>query len=247
MSRRMASIGFVAREAIGEILSLGEHARYSAQMISSPELENYFFNQAKYIVLPGLLEKKIVFKGRNTPKNSTIFDYNTRQDIRKSAEEFSKFLYDNYWENPLRIIGCSLGGLVARYALQVICEKDYANELVTIATPHQGTYSAKTLSLIVPSCKQILPDSKFLDELNSHPLGRIQRGLSLRADVFDEIVFPFANAIWPSDDTRPIFNERVKGVNGHAKMLYSKEVWQKATEFFGSKNDNYETLTHDWI
>ncbi|MBS3094984.1 hypothetical protein J4474_04925 [Candidatus Pacearchaeota archaeon] len=220
-----------------EISAMGRHLFYNLQPeMDSSELAGYFSRQTKYIVVPGFFERKNVLKTRNIPEGSAIFDYNSKQDNRKSAEQLARFIEDNYWGSPLQAIGYSMGGLVLRYAVQLLGADKYVKSFVTIATPHQGTLSPIILpfSLTTTSCWQMLPGSDFLKELNSAPLGKIEKVLCLRADSLDELVFPLKNAKWPSTN-RKIKNQKVPEVNGHANILSNEKSWGIALDFLNER------------
>lgn len=228
---------------IEEVVAVANHIRHSLDPdTSSPELETFFSRQTRYIIVPGFFERRSVFKGRKIPEGSAIFDYNTKQDNRKSAKELANFIDENYFGTQLQGIGYSMGGLILRYALQILGSSKYVKSFVTIATPHQGTFSPLFIPWLIkyPSCRQMLPGSDFLEELNSAPLGKIERVLCLRADGRDRMIFPQENAEWPSKDKR-IKNKKVLGVNGHANILSNKTSWEKALEFLNKEKVHSET------
>lgn len=66
---------------------------------------------------------------------------------------------------PLELVGFSLGGIVARYYLQRLGGLTRTARLVSVATPHRGTWTAYASSL--PGALQLRPDSPFLRDLNS--------------------------------------------------------------------------------
>lgn len=65
---------------------------------------------------------------------------------------------------PLNFVGFSMGGLICRSYLQQIGGIVRAERLITIATPHQGTWTAYIYNR--PACRQMRPGSRFLAELN---------------------------------------------------------------------------------
>jgi triacylglycerol lipase len=64
----------------------------------------------------------------------------------------------------LNLVGFSMGGLICRYYLQQLVEWERVERLITIATPHQGTWSAYLFDR--PACHQMRPGSRFLERLN---------------------------------------------------------------------------------
>lgn len=74
-------------------------------------------------------------------------------------------------KSPIFIVAHSAGGLVARHYVQVLGGSHYVNGLVTLGTPHQGTWFALlgflTHLILKARCLlQMLPLSPFLTLLN---------------------------------------------------------------------------------
>ncbi len=64
----------------------------------------------------------------------------------------------------LNLIGFSMGGLICRSYLQQCGGVARTERLITVATPHQGTWTAYTYNR--PACVQMRPGSAFLAALN---------------------------------------------------------------------------------
>lgn len=67
-------------------------------------------------------------------------------------------------EQPINLVGFSMGGLICRAYVQKLGGVTRTRRLVTVATPHQGTWTAYTYNR--PACLQMRPGSPFLVELN---------------------------------------------------------------------------------
>lgn len=65
---------------------------------------------------------------------------------------------------PLNLVGFSMGGLICRSYVQQMGGISQTEHLLTIATPHQGTWTAYTYNR--PACIQMRPGSHFLTKLN---------------------------------------------------------------------------------
>ncbi|HUA17568.1 MAG TPA: triacylglycerol lipase [Bryobacteraceae bacterium] len=65
---------------------------------------------------------------------------------------------------PVDLVGFSMGGLVSRYYLQRLGGLERVRRLVTIGTPHYGTWSAYVLGS--PGVRNMRPGSAFLRDLN---------------------------------------------------------------------------------
>ncbi len=84
-----------------------------------------------------------------------------------AAELAEKIEADNAHHNHIVIVAHSMGGLVTRYYLRNLRRTDQVKTVVTLATPHHGTFGAMVLpSQSVPT-SEMLPGSRFLEELNS--------------------------------------------------------------------------------
>ncbi|MEG4985518.1 alpha/beta fold hydrolase [Microcoleus sp. BR0-C5] len=67
-------------------------------------------------------------------------------------------------EQPLDIVGLSMGGLVTRYYLQRLGGINRVQRFIAISSPHSGTWMAYTLW--GKGCVQMRPGSAFLEDLN---------------------------------------------------------------------------------
>jgi triacylglycerol lipase len=61
------------------------------------------------------------------------------------------------------LVGFSMGGLVSRYYLQRIAGPDRVRRFITMASPHNGTHTARLTNS--PGCVQMRPGSEFLRDL----------------------------------------------------------------------------------
>ena len=109
-----------------------------------------------------------------------FFNYPSGLDLEfigSALEGAIKWLHERYGFDTLFIVAHSMGGLVARYAiLQNVYEdhQDYIRLFLTISTPWGGHRAAaqgvKYAPAVVPSWRDMAPDSVFLSHLNSRPL-----------------------------------------------------------------------------
>jgi len=77
-------------------------------------------------------------------------------------------------KTPIYLVAHSAGGLVARYYVQMLGGSHYCDGLVTLATPHRGTWLAALgflshLALKARCLFQMLPISPFIKRMNSAP------------------------------------------------------------------------------
>ena len=109
-----------------------------------------------------------------------FFNYPSGLDLEfvgSALEGAIQLLHERYAFDHLFIVAHSMGGLVARHAiLQNIYEdqQDYIRLFITISTPWGGHRAAaqgvKYAPAVVPSWRDMAPDSDFLAHLYSRPL-----------------------------------------------------------------------------
>ncbi len=156
-----------------------------------------------------------------------VLPYGMLGDIRIAA----RFLADKV-ESALKgddadkvdLVCHSAGGLVARYYLMYLDGTRSVRKLVTLGTPHQGTYFSwligPPLSGIAHIAKQTRPGSHFLDEINGP--GAIPDGVEVVNiwSPIDGIVVPSHNSKLPG--SRAIRMPLVT----HWGFLWRKDVYE---------------------
>lgn len=124
--------------------------------------------------------------------------------------------------HPVDLVGYSLGGLVARYALQRLGVP--VRRFVTIATPHRGTWLAHGLRN--PAGEEMRPGSAFLRDLDRDWAATAARVPTLAIwTPFDGIVVPAWNARLPGATTLrlPVWR--------HGDMATDARVWARVLHF----------------
>lgn len=93
------------------------------------------------------------------------------------------------------IVAHSMGGLVTRYYLRNLRRTDQVKTVVTLATPHHGTFGGMLLPPQSVPTSEMLPGSRFLEELNS--VSETVPGVDFHAiwTPTDGAVIPAENAI----------------------------------------------------
>ena len=85
--------------------------------------------------------------------------------LDKLAEQVADYVNKTFPPNqPLDLIGFSMGGIVSRYYVQRLGGIDKAENFITISAPHNGTLTGYALNLAAPI--QMRPKSNFLENLN---------------------------------------------------------------------------------
>ena len=114
-------------------------------------------------------------------------------------------------EQPIDLVGFSMGGIVSRYYVQRIGGIERVQRFITISSPPQGTKVAHLSQL--PGCRQMRPSSSLIQDLN-------QDVEMLEQLNFTSIWTPFDLMIVPAKSSRlPVGREVVLPVAAHAWML----------------------------
>ncbi|HLP87213.1 MAG TPA: triacylglycerol lipase [Nostocaceae cyanobacterium] len=86
--------------------------------------------------------------------------------LEKLAQQVADYINMNFApEQPLDLIGFSMGGLVSRYYVQRLGGIARVKRFITISSPHQGTVVAYGSQL--DGCMQMRPNSPFLQDLKA--------------------------------------------------------------------------------
>jgi triacylglycerol lipase len=137
--------------------------------------------------------------------------------LERSAGELRRFIDARLGPDlHFSMVAFSMGGLVARYYLQRLDGLQRLNRLVTISTPHHGTWTANFDGL--PGAVEMRPGSPFLEDLNSDIM-------ALSAVPVTTIWSPQDIGIQPPDSSRLPLGSNVIIPNGrHAAMLTDDRV-----------------------
>ena len=114
-------------------------------------------------------------------------------------------------EQPVDIVGFSMGGIVSRYYIQRLGGIDRVHRFITVSSPHRGTVLAYLLDR--PGSIQMRPDSLFLADLN--------RDLNMLERInFTSIWTPFDLMIVPPTSSQLFVGQDIQvPVAFHAWMI----------------------------
>ena len=98
-------------------------------------------------------------------------------------------------EQPLDLIGFSMGGVVSRYYVQRLGGAGRVQRLIAISSPHHGTWTAYALGRL--GCIQMRPGSAFLEELNRDAAMLEQLNFTSIWTPFDLMIIPANSSKMP--------------------------------------------------
>jgi triacylglycerol lipase len=156
--------------------------------------------------------------GRVLTLNYSPLTTDVRTAAALLAREVEQLVAETGYER-VHVVGHSLGGLIARYYVTRLGGDQRVHTLVTLGTPHTGTYSAYAL----PSrlCRQLRPGSRLMRELAEPVPGCRTRFLAYWSDL-DQMVIPQDHARLEHPDLTA-HNIEVHGL-GHMSLPISGRV-----------------------
>lgn len=127
---------------------------------------------------------------------------------------------------PVDVVGHSMGGLDTRWAVEKEGAADYVDDLVTLGTPHQGTYVAY-VGIVTPGGRDMIPGSTLMDELNHDGLAP---GVEYTAvwSHLDELIVPNSYAAIPEYMFQAAAGRNVNsGYQEHIQLVYDRSVFDQ--------------------
>ncbi|AFZ31900.1 hypothetical protein Glo7428_3422 [Gloeocapsa sp. PCC 7428] len=139
------------------------------------------------------------------------------------ARQIEDYISRNFsLEQPIDIVGFSMGGLAGRYYLQCLGGVNRVQRFISISTPHRGTWTAYLLSHI--GCRQMRPNSPFLKMLDRHIECLASVSCTTIWTFFDVVILPASSSILPIGNSVQI------PVIWHDCMPFSNRVMQVVAE-----------------
>ena len=134
------------------------------------------------------------------------------------AEEVESLVAETGYER-IHVIGHSLGGLIARYYITRLGGQERVHTLVTLGTPHGGTFNAYAL----PSnlCRQLRPGSALMREMSA-PIPHCATRFVVYWSDLDQLIFPQRNAQLNHPDLS-VRNIEIHGT-GHMSLPINGDV-----------------------
>jgi triacylglycerol lipase len=139
--------------------------------------------------------------------------------IEELTQQLAEMIAERFpADTRLNLVGFSMGGLICRCYVQQLGNLGRTARLITIATPHQGTWTAYTYNR--PACLQMRPGSRFLAELNRElaDLQKIQ--FTSIWTPFDLTILPPTSSCLPIGEMAPVLSPF------HATLLLDPRILQ---------------------
>jgi hypothetical protein len=150
--------------------------------------------------------------GRVTSMNYSPFTADVRIAAAQLAEEVEALVAETGYER-IHVVGHSMGGLIARYYVTRLGGDERVHTLVTLGTPHQGTYTA--YGWHTQLTRQLRPGSGLMRELD-RPVPQCRTRFLVYWSDLDQMVFPQRNAALTHPDLS-VRNIDLHGV-GHMSL-----------------------------
>ncbi len=125
-------------------------------------------------------------------------------------------------DQPIDLLGFSMGGLVSRYYLQRLGGIDRVQRFISISAPHNGTIAAQFS--LRPGCMQMRPNSQFMTDLNSDVARLKSLNFTSLWTPFDMIILP------PSSSQLGIGTEISMPVVAHPLMVSDRRALKAITQ-----------------
>lgn len=174
-------------------------------------------------------------KAKRRGRNFALFEYDWRLGIDEISDMFYVWCEDQHkaGSGDLVVIAHSLGGLIATRMLQRHTPK-FVTHLVTVATPHAGTYAAYISWM--QSAKDMRPNSHFIRTYIPEVPGYEHMNVIAESDW---IILPYNSCILP--DTSVARQLSIPGI-GHLNMLSNFSVIRIIYNWLG-ESDKHERDT----
>ncbi len=156
--------------------------------------------------------------GRIETINYSILTGDIRSAAARLGAEVERIVEETGYER-IHVIGHSMGGLIARYYVSRLGGDAHVHTLVTLGTPHHGSYLAYSWNNGLT--RQLRPGSALMDEL-AGPVKDCQTRFLVYWSDLDQVVVPQRNAALHHEDLN-VHNVALHGV-GHMSLPITGSV-----------------------
>ncbi|MHB8341979.1 MAG: esterase/lipase family protein [Mycobacteriales bacterium] len=175
--------------------------------------------------------------GRVVALNYSVLTGNVPRAAERLARRVEELCTETGYER-VHVIGHSMGGLIARWYVQRLGGDARVHTLVTLGSPHGGTWAARLLPL--PVGRQLLPTSTLITELSEPAPGCTTRFLAFWSDL-DELIVPKRGARLDHPDLAAR-NVLLRGV-GHLSLPINRRVVHEIAATLAHLDQEGQTIT----
>jgi hypothetical protein len=181
------------------------------------------------LLLHGMADNRSVFTllrrglrrrgfGQITTMNYSVLTGDVRVAAAQLAQEIEALVAETGYER-IHVVGHSMGGLIARYYVTRLGGDERVHTLVTLGSPHHGTYTAYAWNSRI--MQQLRPGSPLLQELEQPVQSCRTRFLCYWSDL-DQLMLPQRTAALEHPDLN-VTNIEMHGV-GHMSLPIMQSV-----------------------
>lgn len=197
------------------------------QELESAEHSYKQLDRPPVLLIPGYAEPSWYFmyglyrqlnKGGWQVEGINLFpNFATAEEQAKKIQERVADMKARYGVERVELVVHSFGGIISRYYIQNLSGKDHVRNLITIATPHHGTYTA----YLGPgkSADQMRYNSSFIQDLNAKGYAYAPVKYTSIWSNIDEIVIPPRSAVMPESTVHQV------SWTGHLGILFSRRTY----------------------
>jgi len=153
-----------------------------------------------------------VYSPTLTPSNGAV-------GLDQLAKQLEGYIAEHCGKSqPIDLVGYSMGGIISRYYVQRLGGSRRVRHLVTISSPHHGTWMGYMLGN--PGARQMRPNSDFLNDLNRNTD-------ALKQIRFTSIWTPLDLMIIPANSSHMDFGEEdIIWMPAHPLMVWTPVSWR---------------------
>lgn len=174
--------------------------------------------------------------GRIDTMNYSVLTDDIRVAAARLGEEVERIALETGYER-IHVIGHSMGGLIARYYVTRLGGDRRVHTLVTLGTPHHGSYLA--LAWNNSLTRQLRPGSALLEEL-ARPVANCRTRFIVYWSDLDQVVLPPSHAALHHKDLN-VHNIELHGV-GHMSLPITNTVVHGISSALAHLDTNGETV-----
>lgn len=175
--------------------------------------------------------------GRVSTMNYSILTGDIRVAAARLAQEVEALVAETGYER-IHVVGHSMGGLVARYYVTRLGGDERVHTLVTLGTPHAGTYTAYGWNSRLT--RQLRPGSPLMRELEQPVTACRTRFIAYWSDL-DQVMVPQHTAALDHPDL-DVTNVPLHGV-GHTSLPIIRSVVHGISEVLAHLDPDGTTAT----